>query len=202
MTINENRFPDDISYGSSGGPAFSTTIVTNAGGFEKRNQNWQDARATYNVAHGIKTKEQLDALITFFRVHKGRLIPFRFKDWTDFQAVGEIIGTGNGVQTQFGLRKTYRNGGDSHIRFITKPIEETVTIYVNGAVQQNGYTVDYITGIIFFTQAPVTGAIIKADFEFDVPVRFETDHLSARLEDYGIYSWTDITLLEVKGEIA
>ena len=202
MTTTQERFPDDIAYGSSGGPAFSTTIVTNAGGYEKRNQDWQSARAAYNVSHGVKTKAQLDALIRFFRARKGRLHSFRFKDWTDFQGNGEIIGVGNSTQTHFQLIKTYTHSNGSDVRPITQPVEATVAIYLNAALQQNGFSVDYSTGIITFDAAPSTASIIQADFEFDVPVRFDTDHISARLEDYGVYSWTNIPLVEIKGGLS
>jgi uncharacterized protein (TIGR02217 family) len=198
MTASEARFPEDISYGSSGGPTFSTSIVSNVGGYEKRNQHWENARAIYNVAHGIKTKAQLSALIVFFRARKGRSQAFRFKDWMDFEAIGEIIGTGNGVQTQFQLIKTYASGENTCLRSLSKPVDGTVRIYFNNALQSNGYIVNYTTGIITFASAPASGVIVQADCEFDVPVRFETDQLSARLEEYGVYSWADIPLVEVR----
>jgi hypothetical protein len=44
VQFSEERFPEDISYGSSGGPGFSTDIVVTQGGFEQRNINWQVAR--------------------------------------------------------------------------------------------------------------------------------------------------------------
>jgi len=36
------------------------------------------------------------------------------------------------------------------------------------------------------------------DFEFDVPVRFDTDRLSAILDSYGVSSWNDIPLVEIR----
>lgn len=61
------RFPVDIAYGSSGGPEFSTDVVTTFGGHEQRNVNWSGARARYNIAWGVKTQAQLTALTAFFR---------------------------------------------------------------------------------------------------------------------------------------
>jgi uncharacterized protein (TIGR02217 family) len=199
MTVSDQRFPEDIAYGSTGGPVFSTSIVTNAGGYEKRNRQWETARAFYNVAHGIKTKAQLDALIAFFRACKGRAQAFRFKDWSDYQAVGEVIGTGNGAITAFQLRKTYSNGTDTDIRFISKPVQGTVQLYLGGTLQSGGFTVNHATGIVTFSPPPPNGTIIRADFEFDVPVRFETDQLAARLDEEGLYSWGEIPLVEVRG---
>ena len=198
MSFVETRFPTDISYGSSGGPEFATDIVMTHGGHEKRNINWEAARARYNVAQGVKTAAQLDALIAFFRARKGRAHGFRFKDWTDYSAAGQLIGTGTGAQTVFQLMKHYVSGGESESRSITKPVSGTARIYLNSVLQNSGVSVNSATGAVTFTSAPGSGVLVTADFEFDVPVRFDTDRLAARLEQYGAYSWLDIPLIEVR----
>jgi uncharacterized protein (TIGR02217 family) len=192
------QFPTDISYGSTGGAIFSTNITSNVAGYEQRNQHWQAARCAYNVAHGVKSKAQLDELIAFFRAHKGRAHPFRFKDWSDYQGINQQIGVGNGATKNFQLIKTYISGDLTDVRIINKPVENSVLIYFGGVLQNDGYNIDYTTGIVSFTSPPANGAIIKADYEFDVWVRFETDQLSARLDDYGVYSWNEIPLVEVR----
>lgn len=197
MAFAETRFPTDISFGSSGGPEYSTAVVELASGYEQRNVNWAEARARYNVAHGVKTQAQLDALIAFFLARKGRAHGFRFKDWTDFAVQGQLIGTGDGVTTEFQLLKSYVNSVVES-RTITKVVAGTAKIYVNGTLQMSGVTVDNTTGIVTFAAAPVSGTSITADFEFDVPVRFDTDRLSASIEEYGITSWLDIPLVEVR----
>jgi uncharacterized protein (TIGR02217 family) len=198
MSFVETRFPEDIAYGSSGGPEYSTDVVSTVSGHEQRNVNWHDARARYNVAHGVKTQAQLDALIAFFRVRKGRAHGFRFKDWTDFSATNQLLGVANGSQTEFQLVKHYDSGSTRETRHIHKPVEGTVKIYVDSALQEEGVSVDYTTGMVSFANAPDEDAQISADFEFDVPVRFDTDRLSARLEQYGAYSWNEIALVELR----
>jgi uncharacterized protein (TIGR02217 family) len=201
MSFAEIQFPADISYGSLGGPEYSTDILITHSGHEQRNSNWSQARARYNVAYGVKTKEQLEALIAFFRTRKGQAEGFRFKDWTDFEGIGEAIGTGDGTRTQFQLTKRYISGSESNNRVITKPVATTVRIYLDGALQSSGFTVDEATGIVTFSSAPGSGVVILADFEFDVPVRFATDRLSRRLDDYGVYSAQDIALVEVRNDV-
>ncbi|NDE91390.1 MAG: TIGR02217 family protein, partial [Alphaproteobacteria bacterium] len=44
MAFDEIQFPLRVGFGSSGGPAFSTEIITVDGGYERRNQNWSQAR--------------------------------------------------------------------------------------------------------------------------------------------------------------
>lgn len=198
MAFIDTRFPADISYGSAGGPEYSTDIVITQGGHEQRNINWSAARARYNVAYGVKTQAQLASLIAFFRARKGRADAFRFKDWTDFSATDQLIGTGNGSATQFQLVKTYASGSVTETRTITKPVSGTISIYKAGVLQNSGYSVNTTTGLVTFSVAPANGAAITASFEFDVPVRFDTDRLSAALESYGIGSINDIPLVEVR----
>jgi uncharacterized protein (TIGR02217 family) len=199
MSFVEIQFPPDISYGSSGGPVYTTDIVITAGGHEQRNVQWQQARARYNVAHGVKTKTQLAQLITFFRARKGRAHGFRFKDWTDYQLINQQIGIGDGVRKTFPLIKTYTSGGVTETRSITKPVAGTISIAVNGTAISSGVSVATTSGVVTFTTAPTNGAVITASCEFDVPVRFDTDRLSATLDEYGVHSWLDISLIEVRG---
>ncbi|NBX02704.1 MAG: TIGR02217 family protein [Alphaproteobacteria bacterium] len=199
MAFVDVRFPTDIAYGSAGGPEYSTDVVITQSGHEQRNSNWSAARASYNVAHGVKTQAQLDALIAFFRARKGRAIGFRFKDWTDFSVTGQVLGEGDGVRTAFQLIKTYDSGAVQEMRIISKPVAATVKIYLGGILQdEEDYVLNTSTGLVMFDAPPADGVVVSADFEFDVPVRFDTDRLSATLDAYGVHSWHDIPLVEVR----
>ncbi|MCE2926464.1 MAG: DUF2460 domain-containing protein [Rickettsiales bacterium] len=199
MAFVEVRFPADIAFGSAGGPEYNTDIVITQGGYEQRNINWSQARARYNVAHGVKTQAQLDELIAFFRARKGRADGFRFKDWTDYRVTGQSLGSGNGTKTQFQLVKSYISGSVTESRTINKPVAGTVVVYLNGVVQNpSTYSLNTTTGMITFNTAPANGVAVMADFEFDVPVRFDTDRLSATIDTYASHSWSDIPLVEVR----
>jgi uncharacterized protein (TIGR02217 family) len=198
MSFAEVQFPADIAYGSAGGPEYSTDIVVTHGGYEQRNSNWSQARSRYNVASGVKTASQLESLIAFFRARQGQAQGFRFKDWTDYQGIAQTLGTGDGSATSFQLVKRYSSGATTVSRTITKPVTVSVKIYVDASLQSSGYSLDSTSGVVTFDSPPSNGDVISADFEFDVPVRFATDRLSARLQDYGVYSTLDIPLIEVR----
>lgn len=199
MGFVEVQFPPDISYGSSGGPEYATDIVVSQSGHEQRNVQWSQARARYNVAHGVKTQAQLDALVAFFRARKGRAYGFRFKDWTDYTATAQPLGTGTGSLAAFQLVKRYSSGSVNEDRVIRKPVSGSLQLYLNGVPQVLGVTMNTATGMVTLVTPPANGVAVTADFEFDVPVRFDTDRLSATLEAYGIHSWLDIPLVEVRG---
>ncbi len=197
-SFHEVRFPIDIAYGSVGGPEYSTDVIVTHGGNEKRNINWEAARNRYNVAYGVQSQQQLAVLVAFFRARKGKAYGFRFKDWGDYQALNQEIGVGDGVEVSFQLVKTYESSVNSESRMISKPIGSTIIIYIDDVLQASGWTLDSSTGIITFDSAPDATAVIKADFEFDVPVRFDTDRLSVTLEDYGTYSLSEVLLVELR----
>jgi len=161
-------------------------------GYEQRNINWMQARARYNVAGGVKTKAELDELIAFFRARQGRAIGFRYKDFSDYKAVGQDLKKLDDYNFQ--LVKNYISGSVVSTRIITKPVAGTVVIYVDGVLEHN-FNIDVTCGLITLKSIPLKS--VSADFEFDVPVRFDTDKLSTVLDNYGSYSWQEIALVEV-----
>jgi uncharacterized protein (TIGR02217 family) len=84
------------------------------------------------------------------------------------------------------------------VRTIAKPIAGSVTVALNGTSQASGWSVDTTTGVITFTTAPGLGVAITAGFEFDVPVRFDTDALDVTLDLERLGSISSIPLLEIR----
>ncbi|XAI96056.1 hypothetical protein [Microcystis phage Mwe-JY26] len=198
MSFHEVRFPEHISYGSKGGPKFKTTVLALDSGYEQRNIDWAEAKAEYDVSHGIKSRDEMDELRSFFLARRGRAYGFRFKDWADFTAVGQQIGVGNGVATQFQMIKTYASGGFSYGRPLRKLVSGTLTqVLVNGVPAT--FTVNNNTGVVTMNSAPANGTIITVPYvEFDVPVRFDTDHLDAEHDFWEHQSWNSIPLVELR----
>jgi uncharacterized protein (TIGR02217 family) len=207
MAFHEIRFPDGISRGAKGGPERRTRIVELASGDEERNASWANSRRRYDVSYGVRRADDLAAVIAFFEARNGRLHAFRFKDWSDYKSclpsaapspTDQIIGTGNGSTTTFALTKTYVSGAQSWARAILKPVAGTVTVSLNGIAQGSGWSVNTTTGIVTFAVPPTTGAVIRAGFEFDVPVRFDTDELPVTLDIERTGSIPSIPLIEVR----
>ena len=207
MAFHEVRFPDTISRGARGGPERRTQIVELASGDEERNASWANSRRRYEVSYGIRRADDLAAVVAFFEARNGRLYGFRFKDWADHRSclpsqtpspMDQQIGVGDGVTTAFHLVKRYASGGQSWFRAITKPIAGTVQIALNGVTQAAGWSVDHQTGLASFDTAPSTGIAVTAGFEFDVPVRFDSDALNVTLDIERLGSITSIPLLEIR----
>ena len=207
MAFHEVRFPDNISHGARGGPERRTQIVELASGVEERNASWANSRRRYDVAYGIRRADDLATVVAFFEARNGRLHGFRFKDWADFKSclpsqtpgpTNQPIGTGNGAATLFQLTKRYSSGAQSWTRTIAKPVAGTVTVALNGTPQASGWSVATATGLVTFNTAPAAGVAITAGFEFDVPVRFDTDALDVTLDLERLGSITSIPLIELR----
>lgn len=207
MAFHEVRFPDNISRGARGGPERRTQVVELASGDEERNASWADSRRRYDVAYGIRRADDLAAVVAFFEARNGRLHGFRYKDWADYKsalpsqaitATDQQIGTGTGSLQTFQLAKRYTSGAQTWVRTVAKPVAGTIRVALGMVEQMSGWTVDTTTGVVTFTAAPAGGVIVRAGFEFDVPVRFDSDTLDVTLDFERLGSITAIPLLEIR----
>ena len=207
MAFHEIRFPDNISRGARGGPERRTQVVELASGDEERNASWANSRRRYDVAYGIRRADDLATVVAFFEARNARLFGFRYKDWADYKSslpslaispTDQQIGTGNGSLKTFQLSKRYTSGAQSWTRTIAKPVAGTIIIALGLVEQMSGWTLDATTGVVTFTTAPGSGVIVRAGFEFDVPVRFDTDMLDVTLDIERLGSITSIPLLEIR----
>jgi uncharacterized protein (TIGR02217 family) len=207
MAFHEVRFPDDISRGARGGPERRTQVVELASGDEERNASWTDSRRRYDAAYGIRRADDLAAVVAFFEARNGRLHGFRWKDWGDFKSglpstpvtpIDQAIGIGDGDAETFQLVKHYESGSQAWVRRIAKPVAVTVRVALAGVDQLSGWSVDAATGIVSFDTAPSAGVLVTAGFEFDVPVRFDTDRLDVTWDLDRLGSIASIPLVEVR----
>ncbi len=209
MNFHDVRFPTDIALGSTGGPERRTEIAVLGSGFEERNSPWAHSRRRYDAGSGVKTLDDLHNVIAFFEARQGRLFGFRWKDRADFKSAApslsmgisdQTLGTGDGSTTDFQLVKAYTSGGESYTRQIKKPVAGTVRVAVDGVekTETTDWTVDTVTGLISFVTAPGAGLAVTAGFEFDVPVRFDTDRLEVNLANFNAGEIPSIPIVEVR----
>jgi uncharacterized protein (TIGR02217 family) len=210
MSFHDIRFPTTISLGAVGGPERRTDVVVLGSGAEERNARWADSQRRYNAGYGVTSLDDLHAVIAFFEERRGRLHSFRWRDALDHKscapsqtpsAPNQLLGNGTGTRTTFDLVKTYGNAHNPYTRRITKPVAASVTIAVAGVVTPaSHFTLAPATGVITFAAShiPPAGAVVTAGFEFDVPVRFDTDKLEINLSSFRAGAIPSIPLVEVR----
>lgn len=216
MSFHDVRLDTTISHGAVGGPTYATAIQTTASGHEYRITRQAAGRRRYEFS-----KDLLDAngtggwasLLEFAAARRGNLHGFRLKDWSDFTTatdgrsapseVDQVIGTGDGAQTQFQLLKTYdASGPNPEVRPITLPVAGTVLVAKDGT-PTSSYTLTNPGGVITFASAPADGVIVTAGCEFDVPVRFDLPQEWVRIEliEGLLANWSRIGCIELLNEV-
>lgn len=213
MTFHNVLFPVNISYGSSGGPGYNTSVITLDSGAEERIQRWSQPRHVYDASSGIKSRADYAQILEFYHARAGAAHSFRWKDWADFTSADntatavtntdQVIGAGDTSTTTFQLVKKYASGTGSTTRTIVLPVSGTVVIALDGVNQTSGWSVSTTTGIVTFTSPPGAGVAVTAGFQFEVPVRFDSgadEALTVTLEAFNALQLASIPIIEVFDE--
>ena len=204
MSFHHARINDAVNTRIMGGPRRKTSVIEQTSGVEYRNTSWADSRRQYVISYQNRQARELEQLTSFFEVHGGKLIGFQYKDWTDYKscsvkdtpsASDQQIGVGDGETRVFQLTKTYEVGNLSYTRDVVLPLAGTVYVNVDG-VPFGGILLP--NGLVMLAEVPANNAVITAGYEFDVPVRFDTDELDIMSENPHIGSAQRISLIELK----
>jgi uncharacterized protein (TIGR02217 family) len=209
MSFHEIRFPANLSFGSVGGPERRTEIVTLTSGHEERNTPWAHSRRRYDAGIGMRSLDDLEQMVAFFEARQGQMFGFRWKDWADYKSClpsasvaydDQVIGVGDGAAVSFSLSKLYRSGGAEYRRPIVKPVAGTVRVGVQSVEMHEGqqFEVDLTSGSVTLSAAPPDGAVVTAGFEFDVPVRFDTDRIQTSVASFQAGQAPDVPVVEVR----
>ena len=206
--FHEARLPARLAFGCTGGVERRTQVTTLGSGFERRSSPWAQGRRRYLIGTATRPLDDAAELVAFFEARRGRLHGFRFRDPADCRscapsatpaATDQAIGTGDGVRKTFALAKTYGSGETAVIRPIAKPVAGTVKIAVAGvALGLAAFAVDAATGLVTLVVAPAASAAVTAGFEFDVPVRFDSDRIDVTLESFNAARLGAVALVEVR----
>lgn len=206
MSFHEVRLPARLAFGSTGGVERRTEVVTLGSGHERRSTPWAAGRRRYLIGANLRSLDDMATLTAFFEARRGRLYGFRFRDFADFKSCApgasigagdQVLGQGDGGQTIFTLRKNYGEGREAWSRLVAKPVGGSVRVAVNG-VETSAFTVDTTTGRVTLAAAPAIGAAVTAGFEFDTPVRFDSDRIEVTLESFDAGRMAALPLIEIR----
>lgn len=183
-------FPGCPSFGFTSDPEYSVAITRTASGYEKRNQNWRYPLQRMTVSIGPRHRNEIEIVHEFFHAVRGRTIPFRVKDWTDYKSSFLDVAVAATDQpliaipdsSDYQLTKRYQYGvdQDGDPIYLDRPIYKPVT----GTVVLSGAgTVDYATGRVSGSAGGTWGG------EFDLPMRFDSG-FPVEIENFQIHAVT------------
>jgi uncharacterized protein (TIGR02217 family) len=157
----------------------------------------------------LRSLDDIGELIAFFEARQGQMFGFRWKDWADYKSCrasqnvrfdDQVIARGDGATVTFQLIKRYWSGDVFYDRPVTKPVKGSVRAGVQGDELLDGvhYEVDETTGLITFAEPPLSQGEVTAGFEFDVPVRFDTDSIRTSVASFHAGEVPDVPVVEVR----
>lgn len=175
----EQRLLQCVSYGTEGGPTWSTRRIMLRSKRMRRNAQISRPRYEFVILYSKLKEADHRQVINAFNACRGGAFGFRLKDWSDFEAVDELVTIGTGAPQTIQLARIYEFGSENVSRPIRKPVTGTVVMTQNGGALSS--SVDYATGLATFTAT--NASVVRWSGEFDVPVIFSEDRLSFSFDD-------------------
>jgi len=187
--------PEFIESFAVGNPAFSTSYAITKSGREARHLDRINVCQKYLIKNARLSSSEFEQFNSFFKARRGSNFAFRFRDYADYKVTNGIIARGDGNLNKFRLKKIYSDAIAPYERVITKPVNNSVILYINNARTMG--IVDYNDGIVTLPNSLGEGVNLTADFIFDVAVRFSLDSFEYSYCNDGSITLSDIELIEV-----
>lgn len=206
QAFDEVHYPLALGRDATIVPEFSTNVTVTASGFERRNSLWSNARLRFDVGPGVRSEAELGELLAFYRARRGPARGFLLRDPSDYSSNGmamaptmtdQLLGAGDGATSSFALVKHYGDDNAAQSRRITRPRFETLLVSIDGILQVGTWTLEP-GGIVSFGSPPTAGALVRAGFLFDVPVRFAEDRLEIAGAAFAAGEAPSVPVVEVR----
>ena len=198
-----------IMLGAAWSDSFAVEVVTTAAGNEYRRLVHPFPRRRITLRWTRTNEELWDEVLNLYMRAFGRYAGFRVKAWDDFTSNNQTDTPTNTDQvltaitagTTYQLVNRYGSGNQLSIgrpyRVITKPVTGTVVVAVNGTPKTSGWSVSSTTGVITFSPAINPADVVTAGFEFDTPMRFDSELQLNALSSTGLRETAEIELVEL-----
>ena len=190
------NLPKNIEIFAVATTEFSTFCAITQSGREVRNSSSLLPKRSYLLQNCHLSKAQFEVFNDFFYARNGKRFAFRLKDYCDSKVEKQLIGTGNGVLTEFQLIKIYKDSIAPYTRKIINPTAETIQVYL-GEELVVLEAINLKTGCVTLPEAVEDEVEVFASFEFDVSVRFENDSYQYSFNEDGTISLDNVKLIEV-----
>lgn len=194
----DRDFPRDVAMGCTVTAETRSEVVELASGGEERNQRWSRFRRNIDASLGIRSADDLAAVVGLFHEAGGRARSFRFQDWGDYTSPAapstpispgdQVLGTGDGASVDFQVVKTYGSGPFAVTRAILLPRRAGFRVALDGVEELTGWSLATLGGVVTFDTPPAAGVTVSAGFAFDIPARFSADRLAV---DYRFFTDPD-----------
>jgi uncharacterized protein (TIGR02217 family) len=188
-------------------PRYRTTLVQASSGRTEALAHWAYPLHEFVLPLNGRKQNELEHILRYFHAAAGRAATFNFVDFYEDRScsLGQepafddvVIGTATDGQISFQLHKTYITGSVIRSRKITRPIDDSVLIGVDGVAQSPSAFSVGDGGVVTFSNELDAGQVVTAGFRFAVPVRFGSDEIEQTIHNYvaGFVGDATVTLME------
>lgn len=207
----EYQLDTRISYGTSGGLGYNTTVVSNQTRKETRFILQSRGLWKFSITFKNKSKSFLQGVQAFYASVAGKAYGWRFRNnreyytCTDDYASGisgwssEPISTYAGGTTMQLIHTRNPGKATAEIVPIVKPdLTLAIILYRDGSLTawpSGNYTLNTATGIVTFSVSQ-TGHTFAWKGQWDTPVRFDVDDSEITWDDYDVANMS-IPIVEI-----
>lgn len=159
-------------------PSFSTKIQRSVSGHEARAAMQAYPLWTLSLAYNVLrsgAERELQSIVGFFLARRGAWDSFLFLDPDDSAVTDQALGTGNGVNKQFQLIRTFGYGAGAVFDEPVHNVAAITNVKVAGTPTA-AYTISG-SGLITFTAAPANSAAVTWTGTFHHRCRFVEDEM-------------------------
>lgn len=188
MIFKNVEFPRCISMGAQVILGWNTALAQTVAGFENANQNWANARNSYDVSLAVRTETDYALVRNHFHSVRGRGFAFPFRDPLDHKVDGSngiLMDRGDSPASTFQLGKRYGTGADAWERRITRPMGDPMPVVYRtraGVVSVASAVVVLSTGVVTVNGHQAGDTYTWAG-RFFTPCRYDTDQLPGVIVD-------------------
>ena len=184
-------------------PMWSTTKKRAYSGREVRASAYSYPRWEWafgwEVARTASATPELQALYGFLGSKSGNGQPFYYRDPDDNTVTTQGFGTGTGAATVFQLQRTVGAGTIYNYLEPVLVLNQNPSIYINGTLKT--LTTDYtigLNGIITFTTAPASGAVLTWSGSYLFMCAFDDDTIDPQQIFAGFWSVQKVNFHSIK----
>lgn len=166
-----------VTFNRTKTPVFSSRVLTARNGKEQRALNWAFPKWEFKLEYEFlreAVNTEFQTLVGFVLAQQGQFNPFYYQDPYDNTAVGQTLGTADGITTVFRLIRNI--GGFVDLIYYAPTI---TAVYFNGVAQSSGWAASasgsYGNDSITFSSPPTAGVVVTADYTFKYVCRFKAD---------------------------
>lgn len=192
--VDAVTLPDRVALDAITGRLFQTSVTGLGSGFEHRNIDWPLGRFQAQIGLAAMSLEDARAVLDFFYARRGRARAFYWLDKVEYIGSNELLGTGDGSRVAFQIVRNHTSGAVTYAQAIKYLVSGSLSVTVNGTPTA-AYTLS--NGVITLNTPPPAGQLVRASFQYYIPVRFDVDFVGLQQMGAGNYRFPDLRIIEV-----